>query len=547
MELRQIFASSYPPGPPAPIPLHRMDILMAYCPLDFIWVFEGTISADALAESLSRILSSYWWFSSRYGKQGDEYVLLPRNQGVPFVLVRGDPSTPFLQREHFSPDKYCLFPDVSKIFSGSEAVLHVKLTQLANGGSVLGVSLSHGVADGWSFSIFMQDWSRAHRGEAISAVCLLPRELTSPQTPTELEASARLLGHVTAMSGWSLRCMTFGLKFMLRRIQKWRHAVKRSVVHFPSSELRALKAQAEKEAGTWVSTNEALIAHLYPLLLETFGPPHLSSAQSEALGVLMAVNLRDKMAGITSRMIGNASVGATIHLPGCDRVYRPVAEGDQKNRRGEHVTRERQEADEEDEGKQKTTWQSLALQTHLCTRQSLQPSWLAAAHALTYRSTDVLFQHPLVHDRPLVVLWQNQAMNGIMQVDWGAGEPLHGVPWNYLEGVKVMDCPPSKNGAVDIYISHSDYFLTSWNPPGWINWPGRVAALGITSSVLLCVVDILAGKKLINRGKALFACGTMTVLWKIGSAIAQRHCKKLLDDRFEQFLSHPRLHFYAKR
>lgn len=75
---------------------------------------------------------------------------------------------------------------------------------------------------------------------------------------------------------------------------------KRSVIHFSDEELKVLKAKAQQEAGTWISTNEALIAHLHPLLLDAF-----NISDRSKIGALLPVNWRGKISGVTERWVGN--------------------------------------------------------------------------------------------------------------------------------------------------------------------------------------------------------------------------------------------------
>merc|ERR1711920_156682 len=75
---------------------------------------------------------------------------------------------------------------------------------------------------------------------------------------------------------------------------------KRSILHFTDEELCVLKKRAEAKAGTGISTNEALLAHLHPLMLDAFGVP-----EDAFVGASVAINLRNKLSGVSARAIGN--------------------------------------------------------------------------------------------------------------------------------------------------------------------------------------------------------------------------------------------------
>merc|ERR1711982_10297 len=79
-----------------------------------------------------------------------------------------------------------------------------------------------------------------------------------------------------------------------------KHPQRKCIIHFSQGELQALKAHMQKNAGTWLSTNEALLAHLHPLMLEVFSVPLKGN-----VGVQMPVNLRGKVDGVGERAMGN--------------------------------------------------------------------------------------------------------------------------------------------------------------------------------------------------------------------------------------------------
>ena len=78
----------------------------------------------------------------------------------------------------------------------------------------------------------------------------------------------------------------------------------RQRLHFSGDALRQLKQEAEEGADTWVSTNEALLAHVYLLLLDAAGVQ-----DRKQCGIAAAVDLRGKVGDvIPPRMLGRAVV-----------------------------------------------------------------------------------------------------------------------------------------------------------------------------------------------------------------------------------------------
>merc|ERR1712032_834186 len=99
----------------------------------------------------------------------------------------------------------------------------------------------------------------------------------------------------------------------LRMIRSWmrNHPQAKCIIHFSDDELRALKARAEKGTGTWVSTNEALLAHMHPLMLEVFKVP-----ATGIVGAQLPVNLRGKVNGVGEKAAGNNTtmIGCVYNL-----------------------------------------------------------------------------------------------------------------------------------------------------------------------------------------------------------------------------------------
>merc|ERR1712217_226032 len=123
----------------------------------------------------------------------------------------------------------------------------------------------------------MRDWSEIHNGKSIDPVSIaLPEQLLHQFTDDDAHQF--------------LKDNTMGLvaKGIVANIRPymWNRATnppKRSVIHFTDEELKALKTAAEHRAGTWVSTNEALMAHLHPILVDVFGSSEVCAASADAI------------------------------------------------------------------------------------------------------------------------------------------------------------------------------------------------------------------------------------------------------------------------
>lgn len=159
--------------------------------------------------------------------------------------------------------------------------------------------MSHGVADATSFAMFMRDWSAIHAGrleggENPPAFCL-PAALENVASGFEAETFARVAGLEPVAPP---PCILESLLAVLRLVG---HVTTppRTAVRFTRAELHEMKSAASPPGG-WVSTNEALLAHVTAALL-------IASELERAEGANVIVNLRGKLPGL-DRFFGNAVI-----------------------------------------------------------------------------------------------------------------------------------------------------------------------------------------------------------------------------------------------
>jgi NRPS condensation-like uncharacterized protein len=159
------------------IPLSPIDHVftgLGSYPIGFVFAYKDTIDPACLRSSLDETLEQFSPLRSKLIKISEHsYGLQPADDGLSFEVSSSS--------ETFEESK-----DLSK-FSDSvhsvegEPLAKIKLTQTPRG-SVLGVSISHAVADGFGYFHFLSSWSRVFQGKRI----LSPsheRELLVPETP----------------------------------------------------------------------------------------------------------------------------------------------------------------------------------------------------------------------------------------------------------------------------------------------------------------------------------------------------------------------------
>jgi hypothetical protein len=144
----------------ATIPLSPIDHVFtgvgAY-PLEFVFAYEGTIDPGRLESSLRRTLEAFPPAGSRLARQAERYLLEPCAAGCEFeTRVSHATFAGAASRAEFVAPVETL---------EGQPLMRVRLTRTTSG-SVLGVALSHAVADGFSYFHLLASWSRVFRGEA---------------------------------------------------------------------------------------------------------------------------------------------------------------------------------------------------------------------------------------------------------------------------------------------------------------------------------------------------------------------------------------------
>jgi len=141
--------------------------------IGFVFAYKDTIDPARLRSSLNETLGQFRPLRSKLIKISEHsYGLQPADDGLSFEVSSSS--------EIFEESK-----DLSKFLDSvhsveGEPLTKIKLTQTPRG-SVLGVSMSHALADGFSYFHFLSSWSRVFQGKRI----LSPshqRELLMPKT-----------------------------------------------------------------------------------------------------------------------------------------------------------------------------------------------------------------------------------------------------------------------------------------------------------------------------------------------------------------------------
>ncbi|MFI2186399.1 acyltransferase [Streptomyces sioyaensis] len=289
------------------IPLCVLDATMGAVSTGRAFFFHETLDGPALRSSLTRVLASYPLLSGRAERDADGVLqVLCNDSGVHFEEENSsaDMTSCTLPRNR-KPSLNTFLPKASVVRLVGEGVplLAVKLTHLAGGGSVLGVHMKHVLADGQAYTQFLVDWAAEHRGLPYRTPChdrWLLDSLADGTAPQERDHNSRFVV--------ASRREKYAL---LSRMALTAQRLRTTTCRFGASELRAMKqaATAHLPYG-WISTSDALTAHLWHLLGRLRAR---SAGPVERLGLL--VDFRSYLTEIPENYWGNTITCTELRLP----------------------------------------------------------------------------------------------------------------------------------------------------------------------------------------------------------------------------------------
>jgi len=297
----------------APIPLSPIDHIFTGSgsyPIEFGFAYDGSVDADRLASSLEETLEHFAPASSKLARlTKDAYGLEPSDDGLDLEVAS---STATFSE---AGTRYKFLNPVHSV--EREPLTRIKLSQTAKG-SVLGVSMSHAVVDGFSYFHFLSSWARVFHGKPIHR----PSHQRELLIPTSAEPAKRLTSeNVLAECGifWGERRSAIA-----RERLRWHR------YQFSREEMNEILNQAQRDCDVRLSHNDAITAWLWkryvpawsavetgtaalascPVdfrrLLDGFPPTYFGCAVSLAIVSVSREYLSDAPLGVLAEKIRNA-------------------------------------------------------------------------------------------------------------------------------------------------------------------------------------------------------------------------------------------------
>ena len=255
-------------------------------PIEFLFKFQGRLDCEAMRRSLERVLADFPPVASLLKKTGSStFAFETSPHACPFTVVETE-ADPDLQ----GPAAYDLLDPVSTVAGQPLARFELTLGPVL---SVLGVSLSHAIVDGYSCFYFLSAWAAACRGESYRSP-VHERSLLTPADLPEMDLSEEAIREGT---GWSLAGER---NAPARESLCWTRLV------FSNETLKADAAQASDATGMRISVNDALVVRLW----KRFAFEWPGSGERRFLSI--PVDFRRVYPEIDLRYFGNAVRGVTL-------------------------------------------------------------------------------------------------------------------------------------------------------------------------------------------------------------------------------------------
>jgi len=257
-------------------------------PIEFVFRFDGRLDPEKLKTSLARVLPDFAPVGSILKKTGAmTYAFETSNDACPFTVVETekDPSIDL-------PEAYDILDPVNTI--PGEPLARIEVT-LGRTQSVIGVSLSHSIVDGYSYFYFLAAWAAACRGESYRAP-VHDRALLMPANLPEMDLSEEA---IRAGSGWSLG---EARKAPKRESLRWER------IHFSKDELMEDVRASSEKTGLRISINDVLVIRLW----KRFGVSW--PAEDERRFLSLPIDFRRVHPEIDLRYFGNAVRGVVLEM-----------------------------------------------------------------------------------------------------------------------------------------------------------------------------------------------------------------------------------------
>ena len=275
----------------APFFLNALDHFQAWFLVEVVYFYQHTLDPARLQRSLQQTLCEFPQLCGqlKQGPDGTLCISYPHAGALLTVCACNRSMAEITAGLHETCTVYDFIEKINPflLLFRNRPLATFRITQMKDGGSALGISISHALADAYSFYFFISRWSQVHEGQPVEPslhdrrllACTDTGADSGPHSDAVFPKTCRGFRFLTA---WQL------IKLIRIFLSQQRSVVCR-VLHFSSSQVRAIKAAAERLGP--VSLNAALSAHLWQLSIRLNQAADTNTTRK----LLIPANMRPKI------------------------------------------------------------------------------------------------------------------------------------------------------------------------------------------------------------------------------------------------------------
>lgn len=232
-------------------PLDHVFVGAGSYPIEFVFEYDSLLDPDLLSAGLARVVTDFPPITSHLVRLSAHQYGFQSGAEVPVLRVaHSDQSLDDWSEASGYIDSVCT--------REMELLFRAKLTQTSKG-SVLGISFSHAIGDGFSFFYFLSSWCKAVKGEEWTPPCHDRNQLIRPLPDPLPDVTAQ--SHPTGFFRGRKR-----ENLERSQIQWHRHL-------FGEDDLQELLAEARDACDVRLSHNAVVAAYLWKTYVPRWGSP----------------------------------------------------------------------------------------------------------------------------------------------------------------------------------------------------------------------------------------------------------------------------------
>jgi shikimate O-hydroxycinnamoyltransferase len=259
--------------------------------ISFALAYNDRLDPACLRNSLEETLQSFWPLRSKLIKTSSHsYGFQPTDDGLVFEIASS--SDAFSESQDI--DVYVSLVDSIP----GEPLTKIRLTQTSKG-SVLGVSISHALVDGFSFFHFLSSWARIAQG----------KKILSPSPNREL-LTAAALDHEEKVTANDLltRC---GLFLGRQRGKNEIPSIDEENLSLSRDTMQKIRAEAQRDCEVPLSDNDVITAYVW----KEYGARWAYVDNDATTFVTVPFDFRRLMREVPRMYFGCALAFATASIP----------------------------------------------------------------------------------------------------------------------------------------------------------------------------------------------------------------------------------------